>query len=221
MDEILGKCSDHLEPYALDNTFIHKSVIDDFKALRTELADHNIDLRIASGFRSYERQLNIWNAKVKGLRPVFDDNGTELIPNELSSEELLFSILRWSAIPGFSRHHYGTDFDIYDFNSLPSTDYNIQLSPDEYLGDGIFSKLTDRLNTIFSKTDSSFYMPYAEDKGAVAPEPWHISHKKTSDKFMSLLSFDMFVDVLSHSEISLKEEIINNAEKIYFSYICL
>lgn len=221
MDELLGKSSDHLEYYKLDNTLLHKDVIVDYKALRERLLHFDIDLRIASGFRSFDRQLNIWNSKAKGLRPVYDSHGNELNLNELTQEEALFSILRWSAIPGFSRHHFGTDFDIYDYNALPSTDYNIQLSPDEYSTNGIFSNLANRLSEEFQSPKSTFFRPYSEDKGATAPEAWHISHKATSQKLMTLLSYDIFINVITHSEIELKDEIIKNGEKIYYSYICL
>ncbi len=42
------------------------------------------------------------------------------------------AILRWSALPGGSRHHWGCDFDVYARNLLPPGT-QLQLEPWEYL----------------------------------------------------------------------------------------
>jgi len=52
------------------------------------------------------RQAEIWNAKAAGLRPVLDANEQPIDTGTLSERELVFAILRWSALPGASRHHW-------------------------------------------------------------------------------------------------------------------
>ena len=39
--------------------------------------------------------------------------------------------MRWSAIPGSSRHHWGTDLDVYDAAAV-TPDYQVQLTPQEW-----------------------------------------------------------------------------------------
>ena len=76
---------------------------------------------------------------MNGTRPILDDHGEAKNPRDLTPSELLESILRWSALPGFSRHHWGTDFDIYDKSTLPHG-YQVQLVPEEYQKRGPFFK---------------------------------------------------------------------------------
>ena len=44
------------------------------------------------------------------------------------------------AIPGTSRHHWGTDLDVYDAAALPA-DYRLELSPAEVAPGGLFDSL--------------------------------------------------------------------------------
>ena len=44
-------------------------------------------------------------------------------------------ILRWSALPGGSRHHWGTEIDIFDPDLLPQGQ-SLQLEPWEYESGG-------------------------------------------------------------------------------------
>ena len=43
-----------------------------------------------------------------------DDAGRAVVLAHLSPLEQLQAILRFSALPGTSRHHWGTDLDVYD-----------------------------------------------------------------------------------------------------------
>src|SRR5690625_7912309 len=90
---------------------------------------------LASAFRSFERQLEIWNAKVSGERPVLNDSGEPLDITRLSERELGWAILRWSALPGTARHHWGTELDVYDSSRFASC-YRLQLPFDGTLALG-------------------------------------------------------------------------------------
>ena len=52
---------------------VHTQLMAPLQSLTQRAAQEGFDLCVASGFRSFERQLVIWNAKAEGLRPVFDD----------------------------------------------------------------------------------------------------------------------------------------------------
>lgn len=79
------------------------------------------------------------------------------------------AILRWSALPGASRHHWDTDLDIFDPDLLPPG-AQLQLTPEEYLPGGCFASLTRWLDRHLG--EYGFYRPYARDRGGVAVEAW-------------------------------------------------
>lgn len=153
--------------------------------LQRRAAEAGFDLAIASGHRSYRRQLAIFNAKARGERPVYSEGGQELRRDDMDDRAWLHAILRYSALPGTSRHHWGTDFDIWDRNAV-SEDYQLRLEPAEYDSDGPFAELTDWLSTLIRDGDSEgFFRPYAKDRGGVAVEPWHLSHRPSATLFAS------------------------------------
>ncbi len=93
---------------------VHREALEPFRRLQREARTAGFDLRILSGFRSFEEQLAIWNGKATGKRAVLDSAAVPLDITRLSERELVFAMLRWSALPGASRHHWGTDLDVYD-----------------------------------------------------------------------------------------------------------
>src|SRR5205814_8173370 len=73
-----------------------------------------IELKIDSGFRDFGHQLELWNARARGGRPIRDRRGTALEHAMLKPAEIAEAIMNWLAVPGSSRHHWGTDPDTYD-----------------------------------------------------------------------------------------------------------
>jgi LAS superfamily LD-carboxypeptidase LdcB len=147
-----------------------------FAALQADAREAGFELAIASSFRSFDRQLSIWNAKAGGSRPVHDESGRAVDMRALSPADQLHAILRYSAMPGGSRHHWGSDLDVYDAGAVDA-DYQVQLSPGEVAPGGVFDPLHRWLDRQISAGRShGFYRPYAEDRGGVAPERWHLSY---------------------------------------------
>jgi LAS superfamily LD-carboxypeptidase LdcB len=147
-----------------------------FQRLRARAAAAGFDLVAASTHRSFDRQLHIWNCKAAGIRPVFSDHGAEIDLQALSPAERVHAILRFSALPGASRHHWGTDLDVFDAAAV-SGGYRVQLSPDEVEAGGPFAPLHDWLDACMSAGESEgFFRPYNVDRGGVAAERWHLSY---------------------------------------------
>ncbi|WOJ95218.1 D-alanyl-D-alanine carboxypeptidase family protein [Congregibacter variabilis] len=143
--------------------------------LATAAAEHGFDLKVASAYRSYERQLKIWNDKLCGERPVVDDAGQEVDMAAMSTQDCIACVLRFSAMPGASRHHWGTDLDVFDAAAV-APDYKLQLSTAEVAANGPFGPMHEWLDQRIAQGDSfGFYRPYDEDRGGVAPERWHLS----------------------------------------------
>lgn len=198
---------------------VHESVLKPLTQLRQKAADAGFELAIASSFRSFERQLSIWQGKVTGERPLLCAQGRELSLEQLTSEQLLWSILRWSALPGTSRHHWGTDFDVYDASAVAAS-YQLQLTTDEYQQGGPFAAFSQWLNDIMAAKDScGFFRPYSVDLGGVAPEPWHISYRPVAQQYSRALDYETFCRLMDSGCWPLEAEIRRNSKQIFEQFI--
>ena len=217
--ELTGQTTGHLVWEELDQTYIHKDVSAKFQILKKLASNEGFSLGVVSGFRSFDLQKSIIEKKVSGERPILDDSGQIKKVEELSQSELLFSILRWSALPGLSRHHWGTDFDIYDKESIPKN-YSIQLTPDEYENGGPFTTLSEWLQELSrSSFNPGLFFPYEEDLGGVAREPWHISFSPLVPQFEKALSHSFFRRFIEENDIPLKSIILQKSEEIFERFI--
>lgn len=172
--QLTGREDTHLVDLPCGNR-LQAGAAEAFSRLQAEAVEAGFELAIASSFRSYQRQRAIWNGKACGQRPVHDDAGRNVELATLSRGQQLRAILRYSAIPGTSRHHWGTDLDVYDAAALPA-DYRLQLSPREVAPGGLFDPLHRWLDErMAAGASQGFFRPYARDRGGVAPERWHLS----------------------------------------------
>lgn len=166
-------------------------VAEAFEALRAAASTAGFDLAIASSFRSYERQRLIWNGKADGSRPVHDDAGEPVDVMSLEPAARLAAILRFSAIPGTSRHHWGTDLDVFDASAMPEG-YRLELSPAEVAPGGLFDALHGWLDRRMAAGSSfGFFRPYGVDRGGVAPERWHLSYAPLAEECASRCDRDL------------------------------
>jgi LAS superfamily LD-carboxypeptidase LdcB len=162
-----------------------------FDRLTKRAAAAGFDLRVASAFRDYDRQTEIINQKWIGARPVKDVVGLPLSRENVSDLEWLEAILRFSALPGTSRHHWGTDLDIWDAAAV-CVDYQPALEPSEYEQDGVFAEMNFWLDALISEDDAEgFYKPYNTDYGGVAPEAWHISYRPVASALQKQQRIDL------------------------------
>jgi len=198
---------------------VHQDVVAPLLALQAEAREAGFDLAILSGFRGFERQLSIWNRKVAGELPVLDSDARPLDPAALSDAELVFAILRWSALPGASRHHWGTDFDIYDAAARPPG-YQIELVPAEVEGGGMFAPLHDWLDQRIARGEArGFFRPYDRDRGGVAPERWHLSHAPTAAVFRQHLTPDLLRRALVNADLRLRETVLDHLDEIFDRFV--
>ena len=164
-----------------------------FQTLGRRAAERGFELRIASAFRDYDRHVRIINDKWTGARLVTDGEGRLLERNQYDDQEWLNLILRFSALPGTSRHHWGTDIDIWDASTVDE-DYRLQLAPSEYGPSGPFFEMTRWLDELMAADDAEgFFKPYAEDRGGIAPEPWHISYRPAAMKYQERVSAELLI----------------------------
>lgn len=214
IEQLIGKSEGHIDPHQL----VHRDALGAFLRLRAQGAEQGFELAIASGYRSFERQLGIWNQKAEGKRPILGGGGTVLPRQTLSDEEAVFAILRWSALPGASRHHWGTEMDVFDAASVKNG-YKVQLTLSETEGNGVFAKFHQWLDQQLSDRDCPFFRPYTRLQGGVAPEPWHLSYAPTACEFQRLLSVDQLREVVTHSPIALKTVVLAHLDEIYERFV--
>jgi LAS superfamily LD-carboxypeptidase LdcB len=208
-----------------DGHRLQQEVAQAFAALQSAARDAGFDLSIASSFRPYSRQLAIWNGKASGTRPVHDDAGHPIVMAHLSPVEQLHAILRFSALPGTSRHHWGTDLDVYDAAVMPEG-YQLQLSPQEVAPGELFDPLHSWLDDRIAAGESlGFYRPYARDRGGVAPERWHLSYAPLAGTYSQKCDSTLFVDCWDCEEIAgellLREQIEANLQHILSRFVAV
>ena len=216
IDQITGKTTKHLAVTGPYTGILHSEVVGPFVELKKLAAQAGFNLQIISGYRSFSRQLAIWNAKVRGERAVLDDDSNELDLSLLSPAEIMHAVLRWSALPGASRHHWGTDIDVYDADAVDQS-YQVQLIPEETLGDGPFSAMHQWLDETLSLT--GFYRPYAEDRGGSGAERWHLSYAPVAERYAKQLSSATIMSALAEVEIELWDNITRDINSIFHRYI--
>jgi LAS superfamily LD-carboxypeptidase LdcB len=214
--QLTGQVQTHLVEFA-PNRLLHRNVIADFTALQDAAKQQGFTLQIASAFRSFDRQLQIWNKKYTGDIAILDKNERPIDVNKISEIDKLYNLLHWSALPSASRHHWGTDMDVYDPTLLPKNQ-TLQLQKSEYLEGGYFSELAHWLSENIQKF--GFYLPYRNDQGGVAQEPWHISYFPLADKFLSQLDLHLISETIKAHSVQGQSLIQQELPTIYKQYIC-
>lgn len=177
-----------------------------FERMQQAAKKNDINISICSSFRSFDKQLSIWNKKFSGELPLFTLNGDKVQADSLSDEEKVHAIMLWSALPGASRHHWGTDFDVYDKISVEANHHNFQLIPEEYVGDGPCAAMSAWIKEFAQ--EFGFYFPYSHYIGGVAAEPWHMSFKTQALTIEQQFNLEELTEVLKNSDILGKNTVL-------------
>ncbi|MCW2254484.1 LAS superfamily LD-carboxypeptidase LdcB [Providencia alcalifaciens] len=215
IEMLTGRSTDHLVTLGGSHR-LQFNATKAFLAMQQAAAKEGFKLQSASAFRDFSRQQLIWNEKFAGKRPVLDKQSEPIDISLLSEGELCEAILHWSALPGASRHHWGTEIDIYDPFRLPAGQ-SLQLEPWEYETGGYFSELNQWMNDNMAMYD--FYRPFAAKDAGVAYEPWHISYWPLSHEAEQLLTPEVIKIVLDKEEILGKNWLSANLEYVFNRYI--
>jgi len=183
---VLGKIeySQHSEFVKIPETYANKSgmylrkeALEAFILMQKKAKADGVNLTIISACRNFNHQKSIWEAKWNGARKVGGKDLSQSIPN---AAERAKEILKYSSMPGTSRHHWGTDIDI---NSL---------SPG-YFETGQGKKEYEWLNNHAS--EFGFCQVYSEKgndrKYGYEEEKWHWSYMPIASKFLRYFKKNM------------------------------
>lgn len=215
---LLGLDESHLIDVPELGCRVHHALVSPLMSLQARAADAGFIFKVASSYRDFDRQLFIWNNKARGLRPVLNELGESIDLKTLSEREKVMAILRWSALPGASRHHWGTDIDVYGSAQL-DPDYQLQLTVEETRGSGPFAEFHRWLEGELASGNCDFYRPYAVDRGGIAPEPWHLSYAPVAQGFAQALTVDVLREQLVQTDLELKQTVLDNLDEIYQRFI--
>lgn len=214
--ELTGRARTHIVDLEQPRCALHYAAATSFLAMRDAAATAGIDLAAASGFRDFDRQLHIWNAKWRGERPLLDRAGQPLDAASMDAAQRVDAILCWSAVPGGSRHHWGTDCDVIDAAALPEG-YRVQLVADEYAPGGVFERLSTWLDEHMQRF--GFHRPYASTGCGAGIEPWHLSYWPVAHEALESLTLPVLRRALASSDILGKEHVLERLPEIYTRFI--
>jgi LAS superfamily LD-carboxypeptidase LdcB len=213
---LTGRSRAHITDLPDPRCSLHREVVAPFLAMRESAGRDGIDLMPASSFRDFDRQLAIWNGKCRGERELRGASGELLDPRQLDEDALVDAILVWSALPGASRHHWGTDLDVFDAAAMPPG-YVVQLVPEEYAPGGVFAKLNAWLDA--NAASFGFFRPYAKFRGGARPEPWHLSHAPVADAAGRQFTIDLLQQAVESASMDAAGAVKRKLPEIFARYV--
>ena len=214
--ELTGRTRTHIAQHQNPQFAAHPDMAQAYFKMRIAAKKEGIEIHPFSAFRDFGSQLKIWNNKYLGKRPLYSKDGKELEHASLSKPELINTILMWSALPGASRHHWGTEVDVIDRAAIDEN-HHVELLPHEFSEGGVFQKMNSWLNNHMN--DFGFFRPYGIFQGGVNTEPWHLSFNPISSIALNDLSIDVIAKAIQDEEVLGKDYILENLESIYSQYI--
>ena len=150
-----------------EGMLIQKKVWEDYKRMHEEAQKSGVNLTIVSATRNNDYQKGIWEKKWKTKAAAYKSPLTEKDKIAIAND-----ILRFSSMPGTSRHHWGTDIDLND------------LEP-EYFKKGPGKKVYDWLKK--NAAAYGFCQTYTSKswgREGYEEESWHWSYMPLSDNYL-------------------------------------
>ncbi len=164
----------------------HKDAVEAFVRMAEAAAANGYQLKVVSAFRSFEDQKKIWEDKWTGVTRVEGGKLPDSVPDPTARA---IKILEFSSMPGTSRHHWGTDFDL---NSLNNAYFNTRD------GKRIYDWLTAHAGQygfcqVYSPKGKERPTGYEEEK-------WHWSYMPVASWYLKQYPIDVGYERLSGFE---------------------
>jgi LAS superfamily LD-carboxypeptidase LdcB len=215
VQQILGLNDQHVV-YIDDKHQLQPAVISAFLKMQDAAKLEGHDLQIVSSYRSFSKQASIWNRKWKGELKLNTIDSRVLETASLDDTQKMHAILLFSALPGGSRHHWGTDFDVFDRSKVDACGASFELVPQEYEDDGPCADLAKWIQHHAAKFD--FERPYPEYVGGVAAEPWHLSYSPIAAGIISSFSVELLRQQLIKSDIMGLDTVLLHLNTLFERY---
>lgn len=162
---------------------MHKKAYQAFKEMKNAALQDHVELIIISAFRGFDHQKRIWENKWNGRQMLYGNINARDISSDI---ERAREILRFSSMPGTSRHHWGTDIDLNSLNN-------------KYFESGKGQQVYDWLKQ--NAHEFGFCQPYtqidASRDGGYEEEKWHWSYMPIAKVYLNT-----YVDSVNYSHIT-------------------
>jgi LAS superfamily LD-carboxypeptidase LdcB len=214
--ELTGRSDSHVREVPELGCTLERDTASGLFAMVAAARLEGIELAVVSSYRDFERQVGIWNGKYRGERPLLDRSGLPLDAATLDDDSKVDAILLWSALPGASRHHWGTDIDVVDRAAVPE-DYRPQLTQAEFAATGPFGRLNGWLGANMRRF--GFFRPYSTDRGGVQPEPWHLSFAPVASRALGGLTREVLADAVFGSRMLGRERVLARLPELYERFV--
>jgi LAS superfamily LD-carboxypeptidase LdcB len=214
--ELTGQTRTHILEVSDPRCALHAHTVAPFLGLRRAAQAAGFDLLPLSGFRDFSRQLCIWNGKFSGERPTLDAAGRPIDMNGLSPPERIEAILTWSALPGASRHHWGTDVDVIDGHATPPG-YRVKLTPEEFAPGGPYAALAEWLEANAARF--GFFRPFRGVLSGTQPEAWHFSFAPVAENARRALSPAVLHKAIAAAPLLGKEAVLARLDELHARYV--
>lgn len=166
--------------------YLRKETYEAFKKMAVAAEKEGVIFSILSATRNFDYQKNIWESKWAALK-------------DKTAEVRAKKILQYSAMPGASRHHWGTDIDL---NNLSNPFF------EKNGGKKIYDWL------VAHGHEYGFYQPYtAGRKTGYKEEKWHWTYLPLSKDFTAIASKYLKNDMIKGfkgSDAAAKLDILKN-----------
>lgn len=221
IDCLTGKSRQHLSPLPLAHStahFLQKEAVQAFLALQQAAKQAGFNLQPASSFRDFARQQWIWNHKFNGVRKVHDEHGNNINISMFNDWQKCEAILRWSTMPGASRHHWGTEIDIFDPDLLPDGQ-SLLLEPQEYQPGGYFFPLVEFL--LENMATYGFTLPFVDIPAnkRIGTEYWHISYQPLAELAKQQFTPEILIAAWENENIAGKSTLIAHLPEIFEGFM--
>jgi len=160
------------------NRYMHKTAYQAFQKMFDAAAADGISMKIKSAARNFDYQKGIWERKW---------NGATLLEGKINAAKTFAdptqraqAILKYSSMPGSSRHHWGTDIDINAFEN-------------SYFENGEGKKVYDWM--INNAHKYGYCQPYTKKDenrpNGYEEEKWHWSYLPVANDCMRVVENEM------------------------------
>ncbi|MEZ2415403.1 M15 family metallopeptidase [Muriicola sp. E247] len=199
IEELMGKADIELFGEGIN---LRKEAHDAFLSMKKAAYQDGIDIEIVSSFRSFDRQLAIYERKYLQFS---EDEGMEPL-------QAIDKIIEYSTIPGTSRHHWGTDIDIIDRSKPNQGDV---LVPSKFEEGGPFEDL--KLWMDEHASEYGFYLVYTKEpkRRGFKYEPWHYSYAPLSVPMLEVFRKKNILQLLIEEEFLGNEFLTTGFIKTY------
>jgi len=182
--ELMGKIDIELFGEGIN---LRKEAHDAFLAMKKAAYSDGIDIKVVSSYRSFDRQLSIWERK---FIKYTDEDGMEPLA-------AIDKIIEYSTIPGTSRHHWGTDIDLID--GYPKVEGDV-LIPNKFKSGGPFENFKKWMDENSEKFDFHLVYTDTDKRRGFKYEPWHFSYAPLSIPMLTEFRSKNLMQILEKEE---------------------